>query len=144
MAHLIPSDYGSYCHFKGFAEYWHIEASGERRENVAWAYPQPYEETVALAGLVGFLWHGLDAWLEDDRPIPEPRDIAGRIGPKSTLKALYPELAAEWHKTRNINMGSYGVPPFSSHLVWWQDEEGREWQQRIRDRALGYLPPVSS
>ncbi len=141
MEHFEPSDYGSYCHFKGFAEYWHIVAGGERRENAAWAYPQPYEETADLAGLVGFLWHAIDAWLEDDRPIAEPRDIDGRIGPKSTLKALYPDLAAEWHKERNINMGPYEVPPFSKHRVWWKDGQGHEWQQRIRDRVLGHPPP---
>lgn len=140
MEHFRPSDYGSYCHFKGFAEYWHIEAGGERRENAAWAYPQPYEETADLAGLVGFLWHSIDQWLEDDQPIASPRDIAGRIGPNSTLKALYPELAAEWHKTKNINMGPYEVPPFSKHLVWWKDAAGREWQQRICDRTLGHPP----
>ncbi|MEQ8652975.1 MAG: DUF427 domain-containing protein [Kiloniellales bacterium] len=141
MEHFRTSDYGSYCHFKGFAEYWHIEAGGERRENAAWAYPQPYEETADLAGLVGFLWHSIDQWLEDGQAIESPRDIVGRIGPKSTLKALYPELAAQWHKTKNINMGSYEVPPFSKHLAWWQDAEGRAWQERICDRTLGHKSP---
>ncbi len=143
MRHFQRSDYGSYCHFKGFAEYWHLEAGGERRENAAWAYPQPYVETSDLAGLIGFLWHAIDTWLEDDRPISQPRDIAGRIGPKSTLKALYPELAAEWDKSRNINMGSYEVPAFSTHKVWWQDAEGHVWQQRIRDRVLGHPRPAA-
>lgn len=142
MRFFEPSDYGSYCHFKGFAEYWHIRVGATLRENAAWAYPQPYEETAGLAGLVGFLWHAVDEWLEDGRPVAAPRDIAGRIGPKSTLKALYPELAAEWHKARNINMGPYEVPPFSSHLVWWKDAAGHEWQQRIRDRVLGHPRPA--
>jgi len=144
MQYFVPSDYGSYCHFKGFAEYWHIKVGEELRQNAAWAYPQPYEETADLAALVGFLWHAVDAWLEDGKPVQAPRDIQGRIGPKSTLKALYPELAAEWHKTRNINMGPYEVPPFSTHLVWWQDAEGREWQQRIRDRVLGHPPKLAA
>lgn len=140
MEYFQPSDYGSYCHFKGFAEYWHIKVGDVVKESAAWCYPQPYEETADLATLVGFLWHAVDEWLEDGVAIGAPRDIAGRIGPKSTLKALYPELTAEWHKTRNINIGPYEVPPFSNHVVWWKDAEGREWRQRIRDRVLGQPP----
>ncbi len=39
-----------------------------------------------------------------------------------------PDLAAEWHPTRNGSLRPEHVTPRSSRLVWWQCAAGHEWQ----------------
>ena len=51
------------------------------------------------------------------------------------LATLNPELAAEWHPTRN-KIGVETVRPFSHKKAWWQCAEGHEWEATIANRSL--------
>ncbi len=53
-------------------------------------------------------------------------------GPKS-LAALHPELAAEWHPTRN-ERGAESVSIGSNLRVWWRCKQGHEWQAVVNSR----------
>ena len=86
-------------------------------------------------------WHRMDAWYEDGKAIEKPRDIAGRCDARHSFRALYPELARQWHPEKNPNIGPYECAPWFHAVVWWKDEVGHEWRQAIRDRVLGH--PVS-
>ncbi len=57
----------------------------------------------------------------------------------NSLAALYPELAKEWHPTKNGNITPYDVTPGSHMKVWWKCSEGEdhEWQAMIYNRIRG-------
>ena len=62
------------------------------------------------------------------RPIPGENDLA----------AKYPELAAQWHPSKNGSLSPDNVTPGSSRNVWWQCAVcGHEWQARIWSRVAG-------
>ena len=134
---FTASDHSSYCQYKGFARYWTLRAGERVEENVAWAYDEPHDEVTGLLDHIGLYWHRMDAWYEDGEPVAKPRDIAGRCDARHSFRALYPELALEWHPTKNPNIWPYECAPWFRTEVWWQDEQGHEWRQSIRDRVLG-------
>ena len=55
------------------------------------------------------------------------------------MQTLNPALAAQWHPTRNGDLTPAKVFPTSDLKVWWQCENGHEWQSIIffRDRGVG-------
>lgn len=50
---------------------------------------------------------------------------------------FFPELAKEWHQSRNGSLKPSEVAPNSSKKVWWRCEHGHEWQSIISNRAKG-------
>lgn len=137
MALLQPTDHDTYCPYKGHASYWSVSVADASAENAIWSYLNPHSELSELKGFLGFYWGKMGAWLEDGVVVSGPREIPGRIDTTTQLKRLFPDLAAEWHPTRNTGIKPYEFPPHSNAVVWWQDSAGREWQARIRDRVLG-------
>ena len=53
------------------------------------------------------------------------------------LATLYPNLAKEWHPTKNGALKTTMVAGASNRSVWWQDEFGHEWKAMISDRSSG-------
>ncbi|MBO5395641.1 MAG: zinc-ribbon domain-containing protein [Clostridia bacterium] len=53
------------------------------------------------------------------------------------LATKNPNLAKEWHQTKNGEISSTMVSPKSSKRAWWICEKGHEWQSRVADRASG-------
>ncbi len=43
------------------------------------------------------------------------------------LSVTHPELAAQWHPTRNGDLTPAGVTAGSGRMVWWQCPRGHEW-----------------
>ncbi len=65
---------------------------------------------------------------------------SGRIAtPTTSLKALYPQLAAEWHPDRNEPVSPDDVRPGSNKKVWWRCSvnPSHEWESTIVNRAKG-------
>jgi len=54
----------------------------------------------------------------------------------NSLAAMYPEIAAEWHPTKNGMLTPDKVNKASGHKVWWLGKCGHEWQMSISDRTL--------
>jgi hypothetical protein len=54
----------------------------------------------------------------------------------SSLAALYPQIAAQWHPTRNVSLLASQVTPGSGRKVWWKCRKGpdHEWQAIVADR----------
>ena len=67
-------------------------------------------------------------------PVPGETDLATR----------YPDLAAEWHPTKNGDLTPSDVLPGSHRLVWWQCPHGHEWRAQIKSRVSGAGCPVCS
>ena len=52
-----------------------------------------------------------------------------------SLQNCYPDLAKEWHPTKNGNLSAEMVAPMTSKKVWWFDKRGHEWQMSVSDRV---------
>ena len=64
---------------------------------------------------------------------------AGRLPlPGETdLGTVFPNLAREWHPTKNGALTPRDVLPGTSRRVWWQCEKGHSWQAAVSSRTLG-------
>jgi hypothetical protein len=60
-----------------------------------------------------------------------------KIGPTNNLKARFPEVAAQWHKSKNGKLKPEDVAPCSSNRVWWRCPKGpdHEWQATPANRT---------
>jgi len=72
---------------------------------------------------------------------------SGRYADKNNnLKKTNPELAKEWHPTKNGKLKPSDYTPKSGLVVWWKCPKGddHEWQSTIANRASGNGCPVCS
>ncbi len=53
------------------------------------------------------------------------------------LQVLHPDLATEWHSTKNGDLGPGQATPGSSRKVWWKCAQGHEWKAAIYSRVNG-------
>jgi hypothetical protein len=53
------------------------------------------------------------------------------------LYVLRPDLARQWHPTKNGSLSPKDVGPGSSRKVWWLCENGHWWLASVRDRTRG-------
>ncbi|WP_243688436.1 zinc-ribbon domain-containing protein [Geotalea toluenoxydans] len=52
-----------------------------------------------------------------------------------SLAALFPDIAAEWHPTKNEALKPDQVGPVSSKKIWWICGNGHEWNAQVRNRT---------
>lgn len=52
------------------------------------------------------------------------------------LASQAPEIAAEWHPSKNGNLFPTDVMMRSSQSVWWQCPKGHEWETKILNRTV--------
>lgn len=50
------------------------------------------------------------------------------------LATTHPELAREWHPTKNGSLTAYNVTRGSGKKVWWLGECGHEWEDSVSNR----------
>ena len=68
-----------------------------------------------------------------------------RLSSDNNLAALRPDLAAQWHPTKNRPLKPETVFPAAAHKVWWRCDDGHEWQATINSRShLGTGCPYCS
>ncbi|MFA5056227.1 MAG: zinc-ribbon domain-containing protein [Dehalococcoidia bacterium] len=53
------------------------------------------------------------------------------------LATLNPDLAKEWHPTKNGSLTPYNVTIMNNSKVWWICEKGHEWQTQTAVRSRG-------
>jgi len=60
-----------------------------------------------------------------------------KVSKNNSLAALHPELAAQWHPTKNGKQTPEQVVSGSSKPVWWKCPKGpdHEWQERVIKRT---------
>lgn len=61
---------------------------------------------------------------------------------ETDLSTCYPELALEWHPTKNTPLTAEQVLPGSHRKVWWMCKKGHEWQAQIKSRVSGCGCPI--
>ena len=56
----------------------------------------------------------------------------------------YPEIAEEWHPTKNGSLTVFEVTPFSGKNVYWRCSKGKDhvWKSKVSDRVNGNGCPV--
>ena len=72
---------------------------------------------------------------------------SGRKVVRSTcLAALYPDIAKQWHPTKNKNITPYDIGPGSRKKVWWKCPKGddHEWKAVVYQRVNGLGCPICS
>jgi len=63
---------------------------------------------------------------------------------ETDLATLFPNLAREWHPTKNGELRPTDLTAGSDKKVWWRCDKGHEWEARINTRTLGGGCPVCS
>ncbi len=61
---------------------------------------------------------------------------------ENSLAVKYPEIAAEWHPTKNGYVTPEMVSYSSGKKVWWLGKCGHEWSAVIANRIKGYGCPI--
>ena len=65
-------------------------------------------------------------------PVPGETDLA----------TLYPDIAKEWHPTKNGTLTPDQVLPGSHRPVWWRCAHGHEWRAIVKSRVSGAGCPI--
>lgn len=55
---------------------------------------------------------------------------------ENDLAGLFPELARQWHPTRNGNLTPDSVTPYSNKKVWWRCPLGHDYQASVGARTV--------
>ena len=55
------------------------------------------------------------------------------------LLSSLPEIAKEWHPTKNGALTPDMVHAGSNEYVWWKCEHGHEWRSKVRNRTRGLI-----
>lgn len=72
--------------------------------------------------------------LKNGATIEQALGLVKRTG---SLQSEYPELAKQWHPTRNSPLTADSVAPHSGQKVWWLCKNGHEWKAVISSRTRG-------
>ncbi len=75
LMQLAPG--GSFCEWKGPAQYWSLVHDRHRLPAVAWSYPQPFVGAEALSDGVAFYAHSLDCSVGGAPVQPQPGGFYG-------------------------------------------------------------------
>ncbi len=73
-----------------------------------------------------------------------PYCVGRLVLPSTSIKAIYPEIAKEWHSTKNGKLKPTAVAPRSGRKVWWKCSKGHEWEAVIAYRTSGGGCPYCS
>src|SRR5262249_54928277 len=62
-----------------------------------------------------------------------------KVSVTNSLASRFPEIAAEWHPTRNGDLTAHEVVAGSAEKVWWQCAKcsEHEWQATLSSRTKG-------
>ena len=58
-----------------------------------------------------------------------------QIRSSKCLAVECPEIAAQWHPTKNGEMNPRDITSHSSRKIWWRCEKGHEWQATVYHRT---------
>ncbi len=66
------------------------------------------------------------------------------IKKSNCLATLNPELAKEWHPSKNNELTPYDIGPGSNQQVWWKCPKGddHEWKAQVSTRSTGIGCPI--
>ena len=65
----------------------------------------------------------------------------GLVKRSDSLLSEYPELAKQWHPSKNALLTAGDVMPHSGQQVWWMCPNGHDWKAVINSRTRGHGCP---
>lgn len=68
------------------------------------------------------------------------RTVGGGCPHCNSLKFLFPEIAKEWHPTKNINLKPEDVTKVYYKKVWWKCKKDHEWLAAVSSRTKRIRP----
>ncbi|MEL6645150.1 MAG: DUF427 domain-containing protein [Pseudomonadota bacterium] len=75
---LTSAGGGSFCEWKGRAQYWTIEHSGQRADRAVWSYATPTPRFASIAGYFAFYAALVEAcYVGDTKVLPQPGSFYG-------------------------------------------------------------------
>lgn len=75
---FVPVSGGSFCEFKGRANYYDIVVGDKRAPRAAWSYENPTQKYKALDGYLAFYIKLMDAcYVDEEQAQPQPGDFYG-------------------------------------------------------------------
>ena len=60
-----------------------------------------------------------------------------RVCKDNCLETINPDLARDWHSTKNGSLTPRDVTPGSNKKVWWKCKKGHEWESTVVNRNQG-------
>ncbi len=63
---------------------------------------------------------------------------SNRVSVSNSLATLHPEIAAQWHPTRNKQVSPEDITAGATSKFWWICKKGHSFQQSASDRLAGY------
>jgi len=120
--------------FPEIAKEWHPTKNGNRSP-----------ETIGEASSIKIWWkcsvNPEHEWISSlyertRRGVSCPFCSGRQINRENSFGGKYPDLAKQWHPTKNGSLSPYEVFPSSKEKVWWicQDDPTHEWQAQIQTR----------
>lgn len=93
--------------------------------------------------------HGYQAWIDNRTGKQKsacPYCSGLKVNHTNSLEALYPEIAKQWHPTKNGSLTPSSVSSGNDKKVWWRCERSAEhdWKASIGDRTRGTGCPSCS
>ena len=64
-----------------------------------------------------------------------PSCFGNRLSDRNRLSILHPDVAGQWHPTKNRPLKPQDVSRGSGEKVWWQCERGHEWEATVNSRT---------
>lgn len=110
-----------------------IEYIYYRKASLNWAIS-------TLISMLGFHEIFVDV-LKDEHKIYEQYDFMVK---ENSLAVKLPDIAAEWHPTKNGKLKPEMVSYASGKRVWWLCKHGHEWRTQVANRKNGRGCPVCS
>ncbi len=77
LAVLADAPGGSWCEWKGQAQYLDVCVGGRRIEGAAWRYPRPFPEYAAIAPCLAFYPNKLECFVDGERVRGQPGGLYG-------------------------------------------------------------------
>ncbi len=75
---LVRTNHGSFCEWKGQANYYTVTVDGKRMENSAWFYANPTDDFMLIRNYVAFYAGKMDGcFVDGERVVPQVGDFYG-------------------------------------------------------------------
>lgn len=120
------------------SEEWHPSKNGVLTADMV----SPYSDRrVWWMGKCGHEWEDTVAHRYTGRkcPICSGRKVLTGF---NDLETTFPDIAEEWHPTKNATLTPKSVTKGSNRKVWWLGKCGHEWEAVISSRANGIGCPI--
>ncbi len=138
---VIPGENDLRTLYPAIADEWHPTKNGDRKPSEMAPHSNQYAWWLCASG---HAWRTkINNRTSNGCGCPYCQGLVPIPG-ENDLETTFPEVAKEWHDTKNGSLKPRDVFPQSNRQVWWRCEEGHEWQTKVCHRVDGTGCPYCS